>query len=478
MNTFTALYPLLSVVVGALVVLLLEVFLKRENRDYLAFVSILFLLNAGRECIRVWNRDYTYFDGNLQLDNMALFLCLILTLATIFVILISMKYLRQQNTNLGEYYALLLFALSGMMIMVSSTDLLIIFLGLEVLSMSSYALAGLKQGDERSMEAAVKYFMLGSFASAFLVFGLAFLYGAAHSLDIPAIIGFFRADNSFSLMGLAGLGLLIVGFGFKIAVVPFHMWTPDVYEGSPTPITAFFSVGPKAVGFAVLIRLFHLYWTDSLNSQIVSSALWVIAVLTMVAGNLIALRQRNIKRILAYSSIAHAGYLLVAILAKDNGGLLFYLLVYLFMNIGAFAAVTAMTKKGTEYVDLEDFKGIGFRYPWIGATLAVFLVSLAGFPPTGGFLAKFFIFSSAVREGLIPLVIIGVLASLVSVFYYLRIVVYMYMHPATHDIEIDTYNPALFLVLFLCLYGVLQLGLFPGNVLIIIKQAVASLPLL
>ncbi len=477
MNTFTALYPLLSVVVGALVVLLLEVFLKRENRDYLAFVSMLFLLNAGRECIRVWNRGYTYFDGNLQLDNLALLLCLILTLATLFVTLISMKYLRQQSANYGEYYALLLFALSGMMIMVSSSDLLIIFLGLEVLSMSSYALAGLKRGDERSTEAAVKYFLLGSFASAFLVFGLAFLYGAAHSLDISTVVGFLRANNSLG-MGLAGLGLVIIGFGFKIAVVPFHMWTPDVYEGSPTPITAFFSVGPKAVGFAVLIRLFHLYWSDALNSQVVSSSLWVIAVLTMVIGNLVALRQRNIKRILAYSSIAHAGYLLVALLARDNGGLVFYLLVYLFMNIGAFAAVTALTKKGTEYVDLEDFKGIGFRYPWIGATLSVFLFSLAGFPPTGGFLAKFYIFSSAVSEGMIAIVIIGVLASLVSVYYYLRIVVYMYMSPASHDIEIEAYNPALFLVLFLCLYGVLQLGLFPGNVLIIIKQAVASLPIL
>ena len=477
MNTFTALYPLLSVVVGALVVLLLEVFLKRENRDYLAFVSMLFLLNDGRECIRVWNRGYTYFDGNLQLDNLALLLCLILTLATLFVTLISMKYLRQQSANYGEYYALLLFALSGMMIMVSSSDLLIIFLGLEVLSMSSYALAGLKRGDERSTEAAVKYFLLGSFASAFLVFGHAFLYGAAHSLDISTVVGFLRANNSLG-MGLAGLGLVIIGFGFKIAVVPFHMWTPDVYEGSPTPITAFFSVGPKAVGFAVLIRLFHLYWSDALNSQVVSSSLWVIAVLTMVIGNLVALRQRNIKRILAYSSIAHAGYLLVALLARDNGGLVFYLLVYLFMNIGAFAAVTALTKKGTEYVDLEDFKGIGFRYPWIGATLSVFLFSLAGFPPTGGFLAKFYIFSSAVSEGMIAIVIIGVLASLVSVYYYLRIVVYMYMSPASHDIEIEAYNPALFLVLFLCLYGVLQLGLFPGNVLIIIKQAVASLPIL
>ncbi len=477
MNTFAALYPLLSIVVGALVVLLLEVFLKRKNRDYLAFISILFLLNAGRECIRVWNQGYTYFDGNLQLDNLALLLCLILTLATLLVILISMKYLRLQNVNFGEYYALLLFALSGMIIMVSSTDLLIIFLGLEVLSMSSYALAGLKIEDVRSTEAAVKYFLLGSFASAFLVFGLAFLYGAAHSLDIPAIVNFFRADTSLSLMALAGLGFVIIGFGFKIAWVPFHMWTPDVYEGSPTPVTAFFSVGPKVVGFAVLIRLFQLYWSESLNSQVVSSSLWVIAVLTMVAGNLLALRQRNVKRILAYSSIAHAGYLLVALLAEDNSGLVFYLFVYLFMNIGAFTAVIALSKKGTEYLDLENYKGIGFRYPWIGATLSVFLFSLAGFPPTGGFLAKFYIFASAVHEGFIWLVIIGVLASLISVYYYLRIVVYMYMHTATNDIEIDAYNPALFLVLFLCLYGVLQMGIFPGNVLIIIKQAVASLPI-
>ena len=197
----------------------------------------------------------------------------------------------------------------------------------------------------------------------------------------------------------------------------------------------------------------------------------------MVIGNLIALRQKNVKRILAYSSIAHAGYLMVALLAQDNSGLMFYLTVYLFMNIGAFGAVIALSRKDKEYLELEDYKGIGFRYPWIGATFAVFLFSLAGFPPTGGFLAKFYIFSAAVRQGLISLVIIGVLASLISVYYYLRIVVYMYMYPPTHDIEIETYNPALFLVLFLCLYGVLQLGIFPGNILIIIKQAVASLPI-
>jgi NADH-quinone oxidoreductase subunit N len=405
-------------------------------------------------------------------------LCLILVLATLFVVLISKNYLKLQNCNTGEYYALLMFALSGMMIMVSTQDLLVIFLGLEVLSMSSYALAGLKRGDEKSVEASVKYFLLGSFASAFLVFGIALLYGATDSTDILSVVRFFQAENGLSVLGLAGLGLLIVGFGFKIAVVPFHMWTPDVYEGSPTPITAFFSVGPKAVGFIVLLRVFDLYWSSGVHAQLIFSALWGIAVLTMVAGNLIALRQKNVKRILAYSSIAHAGYLMIAILAKDSTGLIFYLTVYLFMNLGAFAAVTALAKKDTEYVDLEDFKGIGFRYPWIGATLLIFLISLAGFPPTGGFLAKFYIFSSAVREGLIPIVIIGVLASLISVFYYLRIVVTMYMQPVSRDIEIEAYNPALFLVLFLCLYGVLQMGLFPGNILVIIKQAVASLPIL
>lgn len=477
MNSFTALYPLIVAVAGALLILLLEVFLKRENKDYLAFISILALLASGLNFIRFWNKGLSYFDGNLILDNFALFLSLILILSTVFIVLISMKYLQLQDTNFGEYYALLLFALSGMLIMVSTRDFIVIFLGLEVLSMSSYALAGLKQDDQKSSEAAVKYFLLGSFASAFLVFGIALLYGATHSTNINTIASFFQSNTPMSLMALIGMGLVIIGFGFKIAVVPFHMWTPDVYQGSPTPITAFFSVGPKVVGFAVLIRLFYPYWKEALDSQAVFTLLWVISVLTMVVGNLIALRQTNIKRILAYSSIAHAGYLLVAILAQDNSGLVFYITVYLFMNIGAFAAVIALAKKGTEYLELDDYAGIGFRYPWIGATLSVFLLSLAGFPPTGGFLAKFYIFSSAVKQGLVPLVIIGVLASLISVFYYLRIIIYMYMREATRDVIIDAYNPALFLVLFLCLYGVLQMGIFPGNILLFIKQAVASLPL-
>jgi NADH-quinone oxidoreductase subunit N len=278
-------------------------------------------------------------------------------------------------------------------------------------------------------------------------------------------------------MGLVGLGLVLVGFAFKIALVPFHMWTPDVYEGAPTPITAFFSVGPKAAGFAVLLRIFLDFWGASAETELVFWALWGLSVLTMVVGNLIALRQTNVKRILAYSSIAHAGYILVAVLAGDQSSLVFYLTAYLFMNVGAFGALIGMSKKGKEYNDLEDFAGIGFRYPWIGGTLTVFLVSLAGFPPTAGFLAKFYVFSSAVRVGLVPIVVIGVLASLVSVFYYLRIVVTMYMKEPSPDrqVVIEQENPALFLVLFMCLYGVLQLGIFPGNILTIIRMAMSFL---
>ena len=476
MNSLASLFPLLAVVTGALIVLLLEVFIKKERRAYLGYVSLAFLAAAAYLSVSSWSRELTYFRGTLSLDNLAIFLTLLFSLAVAFVILLSLKYIGQQDANHGEVFALLLLALSGLMIMTSSSDLLVIFLGLEVLSVSSYALAGLKRKDEKSGEAALKYFLLGSFASAFLVLGLAFLYGAARSTFLPEIIAHFGAEAGSSVLGLIGVALVLVGFGFKVAVVPFHMWTPDVYEGAPTPVTAFFSVAPKAAGFVVLIRLFLNFWDSVPNSSVLFWALWTISVLTMVVGNLVALRQTNIKRLLAYSSIAHAGYLLVAILAQDYASLVFYLAAYLFMNIGAFAALIGLSKTGTEYLELDDFAGIGFRYPWIGGTMSIFLLSLAGFPPTAGFLGKFYVFSAAVRAGLVPLVVIGVLASLVSVFYYLRIVVYMYMREPGREVDIEIENPALFLVLFLCLYGVLQLGIFPGNILIVIKQAISSLP--
>ncbi|TET19912.1 MAG: NADH-quinone oxidoreductase subunit N [Candidatus Aminicenantes bacterium] len=476
MNSFSALIPLLIIVFASLCIMILEVFLKKENKDYLAYISIIFLVVCGFFLVRAWNKDFSYFNGNLFLDNLSIFFSFIFLITTFLVILISMKYISLQGVNCGEYYSLLLLALSGMLIMVTSGDLLVIFLGLEVLSISSYSLAGLRMKEEKSSEAAIKYFLLGCFASAFLVYGIALLYGATYSTDISSIINHFQSGESLGLMALIGLGMVVIGFGFKIAVVPFHMWTPDVYEGAPTPITAFFSVGPKAVGFAVLLRMLYPYLKNVQDSsQAIFLLLCIISVLTMVVGNLIALRQTNLKRILAYSSIAHAGYLLIAILAQDNASLVFYLTVYIFMNIGAFAAVIALGKKDKEYLELEDYAGIGFKYPWIGATFSVFLLSLAGFPPTGGFLAKFYVFSAAVRQDLVPLVIIGVMASLISVFYYLRIIVYMYMKEPSYEVDINIDNPGLFLVLFLCLYGVLQLGIFPGNVLILIKQAVTAL---
>jgi len=478
MNSLSAIFPIVSVVAGALVVLVLEVFFRRENKNYLGYTSIVFLAACVALCVRFWNGAYSYFNESLYLDNLALFFFFLFSLTGALVILLSLKYIADQGANHGELYALLLLALSGMMIMASSPDLLVVFLGLEVLSVSSYALAGLKRKDEKSSEAALKYFLLGSFASAFLVLGLAFLYGAAQSLGISGIIEYFQAGGDGKALGIVGLALVLVGFGFKIALVPFHMWTPDVYEGAPTPITAFFAVGPKAAGFAVLLRVFLDFWGAAAETQLVFWALWALSVLTMVVGNLVALRQSNVKRILAYSSIAHAGYILIAVLAGDQVSLVFYLTVYVFMNVGAFAALAGMSRKGREYTELEDFAGIGFRYPWIGATFAVFLLSLAGFPPTAGFLAKFYVFSAAVRMGLVPLVVIAVLASLVSVFYYLRIVVFMYMREPSAEREavlIDQENPALLLVLFFCLYGVLQLGIFPGNILAIIRMAVSLL---
>jgi NADH-quinone oxidoreductase subunit N len=476
MNSLASLFPLLAAVGGALVVLLLEVFLKKEKRDYLGFISLAFLAAAAGLAALAWDKNLTYFRGALSFDNLAVLLTLFFCLAGAFIILLTMRYMVQQALNHGEIFALLLLALSGLMIMTSSSDLLVIFLGLEVFSVSSYALAGLQRREPKSGEAALKYFLLGSFASAFLVLGLAFLFGASRSTFLPEIIVHLRTAAAPQVLAVSGVALVFVGFAFKVAVVPFHMWTPDVYEGAPTPITAFFSVGPKAAGFIVLLRVFLNFWGAEQGGQLVFWSLWAIAVLTMVVGNLAALRQTNVKRLLAYSSIAHAGYLLVAILARDFSSLVFYLVAYLFMNIGAFAAVIGLSRTGTEYLELDDFAGIGFRYPWIGGTMTVFLLSLAGFPPTAGFLAKFYVFSAAVRAGLVSLVVIGVLASLVSVFYYLRVVVYMYMREPGRDVRIEVDNPALFLVLFLCLFGVLQLGIFPGNILVVIKHAISSLP--
>jgi len=472
MNVFPALGPLLAVTVGALLVLLADAFIKKERKDYLAYLSLAALLVTGWSAVRLWGRGAEAFGGMLKFDDPAVFLTFLLLVATAFVILIGMRYLARQGMNDGSFYGLLLLALAGLVIMVSSGNFVAVFLGLEVLSVSSYALAGLKRDDERSTEAAAKYFLIGSFAAAFIVFGLALVFGGAGTLELAEVA---RAGAGSSL-ALAGLALILGGFAFKLALVPFQMWQPDVYEGAPTPVTAFFVVGPKAAGFAVLFRLLLPYWQGGFKKEAVFSVLWAVAAATMLVGSLVALRQRSVKRMLAYSSIANAGYLLVPVLGGDAEGLLFFLTNYLFLGVGAFAVLSAVGRAGEERSNLEDFAGFGLRYPWVGGLFSVLLLGLAGFPPTGGFLAKFKIFSAAVGEGQTALVLVGVLSSLISVYYYLRVVVSMYMRPAEGDeAPVDFENPPLLLVLFLCVYGVFQLGLFPSNVLTLIRHAAESL---
>jgi len=475
MKAAAPLLPLLIIVGGAILVFLLEAFWKRTDKTPLAMLALATVLGSAAAAVRLWGTGASAFGGMLRLDDAALVFTMIFFVAVVFTILIALRFLPRHDANFGEFYGLLLLALAGLMIMVSSPNLVVILLGLETLSVASYALTGLKRDDDQALEAAIKYFLMGSFASGFLIFGLALLFGLAHTLEIPALTAAFAAPQGAPLLGLAGLVLVLIGFAFKIALVPFHMWSPDVYQGAPTPIAAFFVVGPKAAGFAVLFKLVAPYAPQALRSQKILTVLGILVALSMLVGSLTALRQRNVKRMLAYSSIANAGYMLLAVLSGDGAGLMFFLAAYLFMSFGAFGSLIAMGGGGREYHELEDFAGIGFRYPWIGALFSIFLIALAGFPPLAGFLAKYYLFSEAVRKGLMPLVLIGLLASLISVYYYLRIIVFMYMREPEREVELDVDNPALYLVLFLCLYGVLQLGLFPGNILFVFKRALGSL---
>ena len=407
----------------------------------------------------------TQFNEMFKVDSFSLFFNIIFLVSTILVTLISMSYLGKGNRKQGPYYLLILLATLGMMLMAAGNELIIVFLGLELMSLSLYVLAGFFRESPASSEAGMKYLLLGAFASAFFLYGIALIYGGAGTTSIPAIAEAITAENKSPLL-LAGMFLLVVGFGFKVAIVPFHQWAPDVYEGAPTTIAAFISAGPKAAGFAAFLRIFM----EALpNLQVEwSGVLILLAMLTMTVGNVIAIAQTNIKRMLAYSSIAHAGYVLIGLAAANNDGIssaMLYLLVYCVMNIGAFGAVILARTEDGESLMISDYAGLGARKPLLAMFMTVMLLSLAGFPPTAGFVGKFYIFKAAVGAGHIWLVIVGAINTAISAFYYLRVVVTMYMREPEEELEISPYASTLVVGLILAVIGVLLIGILPSLML-------------
>lgn len=462
--SWLAILPVLIVTATALLVIAGDLWSEGPDREALGWIGIVGLVATAIACATLWNTKITAFAGAITLDRYGLFFTLLFCLSTGLTLLMSMNYLESTDIKTGDYYSLIVLATVGMILMATSTELIALFIALEIMSIAAYALTGIWREQVRSNEAALKYFLLGAFASGFLLFGIALLYGATGSTvlsQIGAQIPKLGSDQRF--LAMAGMGLLLVGFAFKIAAVPFHVWAPDVYEGAPTAVTGLMAVGIKAAAFAAFVRVFMhtlqpfaVEWT---------AVLWVVAVLTMTVGNVTALAQRNIKRMLAYSSVAHAGYLLVGMIAGGQEGgsaVLFYLISYAFMTLGAFAVVIALGRRGAPNENLDDYAGVGFRSPFLGMAMTIFMLSLAGIPPLAGFIGKFYIFAAAVKSGFIGLAVIGVLNSLVSVYYYVGVLVRMYMAEGGADVVEPSTRPYLFATLLLTVIGTVAVGLFPS----------------
>ncbi len=480
---YVAVLPQMILVATALIVLVIGVFKKWAKGAFighvslsgsvLALVSVVFTGSAGP--------PLSSFSGMVLTDRFSFFITLVICLIVVLTILVSLNYQKFfENINSGEYYALVLFAAVGMIFMATAGNLILLFVALETMSISIYALTGFHKNQLKSGEAALKYFLLGAFGSAFLLYGFAFVYGATGSLDIIKIANFIQTHPQIIQFKFLVVGLLLMtaGFGFKISMVPFHMWTPDAYEGAPTSITGFMATGVKAAAFAALIRAILVPLAPMQGSWI--TIMWIAAFLTMTLGNIIALAQDNVKRMLAYSSIAHAGYILLGFVAGTNlaqAGMLFYLMAYAFMNIGAFAVVSLLCKKGEECNSISDFSGLGFKYPALGFVMSVFLFSLAGIPPTGGFMGKFYIFTEALRSGYVWLVIAAGVNSVVSIYYYLRVVVVMYFQPqpSENPIMLTAISPEAVVALAATATAVLFMGIFPSYFWSLASNSIFSL---
>jgi NADH-quinone oxidoreductase subunit N len=473
-----ALLPLLPVliVLGAgVLVLALDLAPRSVPRELLGVAALTGLIGALLATLARWGTNGRAFRDMIVLDNYALFFNVIICYAGALVVLLSMDYLRRRGSDAAEYYALVLFAIAGMMLLAAAGDLVVVFLALELMSLSLYVLAGLFKRELASGEAALKYFLLGAFASSFLVYGIALLYGAAGTTNLDRIEAAMAARPRDPLF-VVGLGLVLVGFGFKISSVPFHMWVPDVYQGAPTSVTALIATGSKAGAFAALIRVLAVVPRGGTAEW--TMLLWVIAVVTMTLGNVAAIAQSNLKRMLAYSSIAHAGYMLVGLVAGGAGGtgaVLFYLLTYTFTTAGAFGVITLCERARGEAVEVADYAGLARRHPLLAAALGLFLLSLIGIPPLAGFVGKFYVFGAAVRAGYVWLAVIGVLNSAVAAYYYLRVVVYMYMREPEGAATAYASSFAGSLALAIALLGIVLLGVVPAPFVDLAQAAVAPL---
>ena len=460
-----SLAPVLVLSVFGMMVLITDLFIGK-NKSILVFMSLIGLLMAAISSLAKFNLPVHSFNGAYVVDHLSVFFTFIFCISSAMAILLSVDFNKREEIKVGEYYSLILFCTVGMIVLASSTDMIMIFLGIEIISISLYILAGVRRKDIKSNEAALKYFLLGAFATGFLLYGMALIYGSTGSTKLSIISKVVSEGQIISepLM-LMGVVLLIIGFSFKVAAVPFHMWAPDVYQGAPTPVTAFMAVGPKAASLAAFYRVMTEAMPElSYSWEIL---LCIVSVLSMFIGNLGAIMQTNIKRLIAFSSVSHVGYLLIAIIAKSSlssSSLMFYMLTYAFMIFGVFGIVILLGRKGEENLEIENYSGLAYKHPVIALTMTIFLLSLGGLPPLAGFVAKFYIFSAALKEGYLILVIIAVLNSAISLYYYLKVIVFMYMKEPVKPFNI-TLSPMTLLVIAISVFGTIQLGIYPDPII-------------
>jgi NADH-quinone oxidoreductase subunit N len=459
LSDFYYILPEIVLTAGSLAVLIADVLLPRGSRA-LVWVTVGVLVATLGSMLPFVGVNVEIAQGLIAVDSFSFFFKVVFLISALMTVLMSVRYLEIEGASPGEYYFLILCATLGMMVMAGGIDLITSFIGLETMAVSFYILAGFIKPNQRSNEAAVKYFLLGAFSLGILLYGMSLMYGLSGSTNMRAMAAVFAGQERNLLLVLAVI-LVVSGMAFKIAAVPFHMWAPDVYEGAPTPITAFLSVGSKAASFAMLLRIFMIA-LPSMNAD------WrllfeVLAIVTMTVGNVAALTQTNIKRMLAYSSIAHAGYLLIGVVAYTPRGIaamLIYLLIYAFMQLGAFAVVIMMRRRDMIGDDLKDLSGLHLRHPFAAFAMLLFMLSLGGIPPTAGFMGKFWLFSAAIESGYVWLAVIGVLNSAISLYYYIRIVVFMYLKKETTGSE-PVPGPALAFTLAVAVIATIALGVYP-----------------